>query len=267
MNLLSITDLDEQQIESLFALAGSLKNSGETPLKGRTFVLFFPETSIRTRVTFEMAVKQLGGEAVLFPPSSLDKREEIKDVAGYLENWCDGIIVRHPDFNLMQKLGSCCSLPVINGMSRDNHPCEILSDLYTLRERKENYRDLNYLFVGAEGNIYNSWKNAASVLNLTLKGICPPDNLEAALREADVVLTDPLPEKHRNQEYYKNYQITLKRMKKAKPGALLNPCPPFYRGEEVSEDVIDSSFFAGYGFKKNLLTLQKAVLLYCVNTP
>ena len=267
MNLLSISDLSPEELDSIFTLSREM-DCQETlqPLKGKTILLFFPESSIRTRITFEMAVRQLGGEVIIFPPSSLDKRESIKDVAGYVENWVDAVILRHPDIEVIQSLAKNCGTPVINAMSRENHPCEILSDLFSLSEIRPDYLDLNYVFVGDEGNICNSWKNAAELLNLKLTQIKPPRNLEESLPSADIILCDSLSEELRNEDYISSYQITEKRMDMARPGALLNTCPPFFRGEEVSADVIDSPFFVGYEFKKNLLKVQKAIILFCLNS-
>lgn len=266
MNLIQISDLNHKSIETIFTLSRNIESEElHQPLKGKTILLFFPESSIRTRITFEMAVKQLGGELILFPPSSLDKKESLKDVAGYIENWVDCIIIRHSDINVIKSIAEGCRIPVINAMTKENHPCEILSDLFSLSELKNDYLNLNYIFIGSDGNICNSWKSAAKVLNLKLKQIRPPEDLEAALPTADIVLCDSLPDKFRNDAYISSYQITKKRMDLAPPGAVLNPCPPFFRGEEVSEDVIDSPYFVGYEFKKNLLRVQKSIILFCMN--
>jgi ornithine carbamoyltransferase len=266
MNLLTISDLSPENIDTIFTLSRNMESEEiPQPLKGKTILLFFPESSIRTRITFEMAVKQLGGELILFPPSSLDKRESLEDVAAYVENWVDAIIVRHPDITAIQTLAENCGIPVINAMTKENHPCEILSDLFSLSELRPEYINLKYLFVGEDGNIYNSWKNAAEVLKFNLTQINPPGDLEAALPSADIILCDSLPEGLRNDEYISSYQITTDRMDMARPDALLNPCPPFFRGEEVSKAVLDSPYFVGYGFKKNLLRVQKSIILFCMN--
>ncbi|SER23641.1 ornithine carbamoyltransferase [Gracilibacillus ureilyticus] len=279
MHLLSISDLSEHEITRIFTLADSLTyNQGIGPLKGKTFVLYFPESSIRTRITFEKGIKDLGGECILFPPDSLDKREELEDVMQYLENWADGIIVRHSDFAKVKELSHHSSIPVINAMTSENHPCEILSDLFSISKIRENYRDLVYTFVGPAGNISRSWMNVAKVMNLDYHHVCMEGNelgenslhykfhteLEKVLVSSDVILTDSLPDHLRNHDYINKYQITLERMNLAKKHAILNPCPPFFRNEEVSEDAISSKYFVGYPFKKNLLYVQQAVILSCL---
>jgi len=280
MNLVRVADLGEGQVQELFELADALAQGRRgQALSGRWAVLFFPDSSIRTRITFEKGIAELGGRSLLFPPSTLDKREDPEDVVRYLENWADLIVVRHPELAKIEALARHSPIPVINAMTSENHPCEILSDLYALRKLRSDYRELTYAFVGARGNILNSWAEAAKVLGLRFLHVCPdggelgPDganyahvaDLAEALPLSDVVLTDSLPAGLRNAEYIGKYQITLAGMRTARPGALLNPCPPFYRGEEVSRDAVESRHFVGYGFKKSLALVQQAIMLLCLD--
>jgi len=279
MNLLSIDELSEQQVIEIFDLSRKLKGQGNPNiLKGKTFVLFFPETSVRTRITFEKGIKDLGGETILFSPESLDKREELEDVIQYISNWADGVIVRHADYTKVQELAKYAPIPIINAMTSENHPCEILSDLYSISERYSNYRELVYTFVGSKSNISSSWKSIAELLNLKFNQVClkgyelGPDTknyqfhteLEPILSTSDVVLTDSLPRDLKTESYINKYQVTLERMKLTNREAILNPCPPFFRNEEVSSNVITSEYFVGYEFKKNLLFVQQAIILFCL---
>ncbi|WP_238881863.1 ornithine carbamoyltransferase [Clostridium sp. YIM B02551] len=275
-NLLRITDLSKHDIEKIFIKAKELEtNSNSEYLKNKIFILFFPNSSIRTRVTFEKGITSLGGQVILFPSETLDKKEDIKDVVSYLENWADGIIVRHPDISLIEKMCKYTKIPIINAMTSENHPCEILSDLYSIKKLRENYLELKYTFVGADGNIGRSWAEASKVLKLRLTQVCPQgyemsgdlgefkvlNSMEEGLRNTDIVLTDPLPEKN---EQFESFQVTTELMLKANDNALLNPCPPFFRGEEVSAEVIESKYFVGYEFKKALLYVQQAIILFCL---
>jgi ornithine carbamoyltransferase len=278
MNLLRITNFTSEQIHELFQLVDCLQEEHSYSLAGKTFILFFPESSIRTRMTFEKGIMDLGGRCLLFPPETLDKREELRDVLGYLENWADGVIVRHPKMATVTELAEFASIPVINAMTSENHPCEILADLYTMSRMKPNYKKLVYTFVGAASNISRTWLEAAEWLNLQFNQVCQSGyelgkdtinyqfytDLDHVLPKSDVVLTDSLPEELRIRPYIDNYQITLEKMRMAKDGAILNPCSPFFRNEEVSSDAIDSDYFVGYEFKKNLLYVQQAILLYCL---
>jgi len=278
MNFIRLDDLKKEQFDIIFQLADRLQADGQSkPLTGKTFVLFFPDTSIRTRITFEKGIKELGGTCILFPPAALDKKEALEDVAGYLGNWADGIIVRHPDINVIDQLSRRSDIPVINAMTRYNHPCEIMSDLYSISKLKPDFLKLNYAFVGAKGNIGRSWLEASKVLGFRLYQACRKgyeldketdtysfsENLAETVGSCQVILTDGIPEELRNEDYISNYQITKAVMESAGENAVLNPCPPFTRGEEVSEDAIASKYFAGYSFKKNLLYVQQAIILYC----
>ncbi|MDF2651511.1 MAG: ornithine carbamoyltransferase, partial [Paenibacillus sp.] len=177
MNFLELCAFSEEQIFEIFELARQLKaNQTNKILIGKTFLLFFPETSIRTRVTFEKGIRDLGGESILFPPETLDKREDSKDVMEYLINWVDGLIIRHSDFSKLQELSIGGSMPVVNAMTTHNHPCEILSDLFSIAELRGNYRDLVYTFVGTANNISRSWMEIAKVMNLTFNHVCTSGN-------------------------------------------------------------------------------------------
>lgn len=279
MHFLKIADLREKQVLEIFNLADRLRyDTKGTALAGKTAILFFPESSIRTRITFEKGIADLGGRSIVFPPSTLDKREELEDVIKYIENWAEFVVVRHSDFSKVCKIARHSNIPIINAMTSENHPCEILSDLYSLRNIRSNYRDLTYTFVGEKGNISKSWVQAAEVLNLRFNHVCNKGNeikvnddnysfhteLGEVLPISDIILTDPLSSECKTKEYIEKYQITLEQMKKTKKNSLLNPCPPFFRDEEVSKDVIESDYFVGYSFKVNLIYIQQAIILYCL---
>lgn len=270
-DLISLNQITTTDVENIFTIADNIQEY-QGALKGKTMVLFFPSSSIRTRVTFEKGVHQLGAQVILFPSDTLGKKEDIRDVMGYLDHWADGVIVRYKDIQRMEKMAQASNHPVINAMTSVNHPCEILSDLYALSKLRGDYLKANYLFVGATGNIGLAWQEAAQLLGLNLKQSCPKgfeidglqliEDLDEAIIGQDIILTDPLPSDIKSA--FANHMVTLERMKKANKNALLNPCPPFTRGEEVSSDVIDSDYFVGYGFKKHLLTVQQAIILYCM---
>lgn len=279
-HLLSILDLEAKDIDAIYDLTDQIKEGKiRQPLAGKTAVLFFPESSIRTRLSFEKGINDLGGKCMLFPPATLDKREALMDVIKYIENWADFVVVRHKDLEKMKELARHANIPVINAMSSENHPCEILSDLYGLSCLKKDYKALTYTFVGEHANISKSWMHASETLKFKLNHVCLPGHamkddddyyhfstvLDDVIPVTDVVLTDPLSSSMRNEAYYQSYQITLERMHKACKGAVLNPCPPFFRGEEVSRDVIDSEYFIGHDFKKGLIHAQQAIILYCLS--
>lgn len=281
MHITNLESLNPQIIESIFSTADTLKKEPSKwthLLEGRHFVLFFPETSLRTRVTFEKGITQLGGKISLFPPNTLDKKEALSDVMGYLENWVDAVIVRHSSQSKIEDMAAQSNMPVINAMSADCHPCEILTDLYGFRARKSNYLDLTYTFIGEHANILQSWVEAAHVLGFQLNHVFTSDqrvkaddatyrfsqDLEPVLTSTDVFLTDPIPADLQNEDYFSKYQLKMSHLRQCQKEVLVNPCPPFYRGQEIESEVIDSSYFVGYGFKKDLLYVQQAIILTCL---
>lgn len=265
--------LQEVDVSAVFALADAVEALRmKSPLAGKSVVLFMPQTSLHTRVTFEKAVALLGGQSHLFAPETLDKREDIRDVLGYLALFADAVAVRHHSQPLLTRMAACDALPVISAMTDEGHPVEILSDLYALSQRRRDWRTLRYVFFGAKGNIALAWRDAASALGLSLSQCCPNGfamegvehftDPELAVCGADVILTDSLPAAA--LPAFAPYRVTRALLERAAPDVLFDPCPPFYRGEEVAPDAIDSPYFVGYGFKQALLPITQAVLLWCL---
>ena len=139
--LIRLTDYTPNDIYDIFRLADEVQQGKyDNILKGKTVVLFFPNSSIRTRVSFEKGIYLLGGQPILFPTETLDKKENLKDVFGYLNNWADIIIVRHKDISILEKIAKYSAVPVINAMTAINHPCEVITDMYALSKiRKAPY--------------------------------------------------------------------------------------------------------------------------------
>lgn len=274
-NFIRLTDLQPNDIYDIFNIADEIaKGEYSGFLNGKSAVLFFPASSIRTRVTFEKGIDLLGGQSILFPTDALDKKEDLRDVCGYLNHWADIIVVRHKDIRILDKMAKCAKVPVINAMTDVNHPCEILADLYALSKMREDFIKDNYLFCGKSGNIGLAWKEASEVMGFDLSQCCGEgyeiEGMKAYhdIREAivgkDIICTDSLPADVLAD--FRSCQVTKEAMDMANPNAILNPCPPFYRGEEVSDDVIDSGYFVGYEFKKSLLAVQQAVMIWCLKS-
>jgi ornithine carbamoyltransferase len=274
-HIVELKDCSKDDIKEIFHLANQIKEGiYKEELKGKTFILFFPNSSIRTRVTFEKGIHMLSGQSILFSNEALDKKEDIKDVLGYLCNWADGIIIRHNNANLIHNIAMESKIPIINGMSSTNHPCEILSDLYGIKNRTDDFSKLKYTYIGPNSNIGRTWAQAAKIFGLDFIQSCPKSyeiadtiveyNIKKAIENRDVILTDSLaPELLKD---FNEYQVTKALMQSANKNAMLNPCPPFYRGEEVSSEVMDSDYFVGYDFKSCLLEIQQAILLYCLSS-
>ena len=130
-HFIRLTDYTKEDVLKIFEIADSLQNGRYSNfLEKKTIVMFFPESSIRTRVTFEKGIHLLGGQTILFPPETLDKKENMKDVIGYLNNWADAVVVRYSNIGLVEKIAKYSKVPVINAMTDINHLCEVLSDLW-----------------------------------------------------------------------------------------------------------------------------------------
>lgn len=272
-NLIRLTDYKANDVYDIFKIADEVqKGKYKDILKGKSVVLFFPNSSIRTRVTFEKGIYLLGGQPILFPTESLDKKEDLKDVCGYLNNWADMVVVRHKEISVIEKMSQYLTVPIINAMTDRNHPCEVLADMYALSKIRDNFINDKFLFCGARGNIGLAWKEASDVMGFDLEQCCGKgyeienivsyNNIYEAIIGKDIVCTDSLPSDV--LEAFRECQITVEIMNIANNGAILNPCPPFYRGEEVSAEVMDSDYFVGYEFKKYLLEVQQAVMIYCL---
>lgn len=272
-SLLHINDFTKEDIFEIFEIADDISCGKYCDfLKGKTVIMFFPNSSIRTRVTFEKGIHLLGGQTILFAPETLDKKEEIEDVIGYLNHWADVIVVRHQHIALLEKIKKYSKVPIINAMTDINHPCEIISDLYSLSKIRSDFLKDNYLFCGTNSNIGLAWKEASEVMGFSFSQCCPKghemegvvtyDHIEVAVKDKDIICTDSLP--NIILKDFREYQITKDIMKQANTNAILNPCPPFFRGEEISCDVVNTDFFVGYHFKKTLLEIQQAIIIYCM---
>ena len=217
-HFITMKDVTLPVVNDIFSMAESIE-AHKHALKDKSVILFFPSSSIRTRVTFEKGIMLLGGQPILFPSDALDKKEAIKDVMGYLNNWADCVIVRHSRFACIEEMAKYSAVPVINAMTSTDHPCEILSDLYAISKRKSDYLSLQYTFVGKCGNIGNTWFEASQALGFRFRQCCPKGkgyeisgaevvhDLDAAMQGSDVVLTDSLPADSLND--FKSYQMTM----------------------------------------------------------
>lgn len=272
-NLIRLADLQLGEVYEIFNIADEI-SSGKYDgfLNGKSAILFFPTSSIRTRVTFEKGIYLFGGQSVLFPNDALDKKEDLRDVCGYLNNWADIVIIRHKEIRLIEKFAEYSKIPVINAMTDRNHPCEILADMYSLSKIRDDFIKDNYLFCGKNGNVGLTWKEASRIMGFELSQCCGIGyemenvkvyhDIKTAISGKDIICTDSLSAEEVKD--FKDCQVTKEVMDMANKNAVLNPCPPFYRGEEVSDDAIQSEYLAGYGFKKNLLVIQQAIMIWCM---
>ncbi len=291
-DFLSILDLTAEEIFELFELADKLKYDNSKPLAGKTVAMIFQKPSLRTRVSFEVGIVQLGGHPICLTQEAigLGKRESVGDVARVLSRYNDMIIARVFEHAILTEMAQHASVPVINALSDLSHPCQVLADAYTLRQYGKLFDGVKVVFVGdGNNNVAYSWLELAMLLPIHLvlaspKGYEPNRNMlnlvqskgvgkveivsapQAAVWDADVVYGDVWTSMGQEAESDKRkkdlapYQINATLMSYAKSDAVFMHCLPAHRGEEVTDEVIDSPQSIVFDQAENRLHLQKALM-------
>jgi ornithine carbamoyltransferase len=296
-DFLTLADLHRAEIDEILHLAATLKRdlkAGKRPalLAGKTLAMIFEKPSLRTRTTFEVGMNQLGGHAVYLTPNDiqLGKRESVADIARNLDRLVDLIMARTFAHDTLLELARFSSVPVINGLSDLLHPCQVLSDCFTLIEKRGRVEGLRLVFIGDGNNMVNSWMNAAGHFGFDLVFAGPPGyEPDAAIRAAaqargarinvthsvsdaaqgaDVIYTDTWismgqeDEADRRRESFRPYQVNGDVMALAKSDALVMHCLPAHRGDEITNEVIDGEQSIVFDQAENRLHLQKAILVW-----
>jgi ornithine carbamoyltransferase len=293
-DLTRIADLAAAEIESILAMAGRLKaelRAGRPHplLAGRTLAMIFEKPSLRTRVTFEVGMVQLGGAAVHLAPGDikLGERESAPDIARNLERWVDLVMARTFKHRSVVELAAGARVPVINGLSDLHHPCQVLADCFTLIECRRSLKGLRVAFVGDGNNVVHSWMDAAARLGFDFVLACPPGyqadpeitaaagarvsvthDPRAAARDADVLYTDVWTSMGQEAEAearlaaFRPYQVNQALLDLARPDVLVMHCLPAHRGEEITAEVIDGPHSVVFEQAENRLHVQKAIMLW-----
>jgi len=295
-DLLSIYDLETSDFERIWKNAARLKKllkqgKEHTSLKGKTLGMIFDKSSTRTRISFEVGMYQLGGVALFLNSrdTQIGRGESTADSARMMSRYLNGIMIRTFSQDSVEKFARYATIPVINGLTDLFHPCQILSDLFTIKEKKGSYEGLKVTYIGDGNNIANSWIEAAARLPIQLALACPqgyePDRKimtkcakqasegitlysdpQEAARNADVLYTDVWTsmgqeaEGKERKKIFKNYQINKKLLGEAKKDAIVMHCLPAHRGEEITADVIDGPHSVVIDEAENRLHVQKAIL-------
>jgi len=296
-NLLTLSELSKKEFSQLIdfsiKLKKELKKGVNKPLlKNKTLTMIFQKPSTRTRVSFEIGMFQLGGNAVNLSSNDmqLSRGESIEDTAKTLSRYTDCIMARVYDHNLLEKLSEYSSVPVINGLSDSFHPCQILADFMTIKERKRKLKGLKLAWIGDGNNVCNSMINGCALSEMkmyvaTPKGFEPnrdvvndarkstdieltTDPLKA-IKNADIVVTDTFTSIHnsdpkRIKKFIPKYQVNSKLMKQAKNDAIFMHCLPAKRGNEVTSSVIDGPQSVVWDEVENRLHTQKALLVFLI---
>ena len=295
-DLLSVYELDLADFEKIFTKADMLKKAlklgrPHAALKGKTLGMIFDKSSTRTRISFEVGMYQLGGIALFLNSrdTQIGRGESIADSARMMSRYLNGIMIRTYAQASVKEFAHHARIPVINGLTDLLHPCQILSDLFTIKEKKESYEGLKITYIGDGNNIANTWIEAAARLPFKLALACPEgydpdthimargmkeskegivlyrDPFEAA-KNADILYTDVWASMGDESEYeerkkvFKHYQVNRKVLKEAKKDAIVMHCLPAHRGEEITADVIDGPHSVVIDEAENRLHVQKAIL-------
>ncbi len=295
-DFLSLADLSRSEMDALLKRSLVLKRRWkkslvDSPLAGKSLGLIFDKPSTRTRVSFEVAMTQLGGHPVYLDPGTtqIKRGEPIADSARVLSRYLDGVVIRTFDQATVEEWGRWSSVPVINGLTDLLHPCQVFCDLLTIIEKRGSYKGLKIAYIGDGNNMANTWVQAAALLDIALSLACPrgyqPNakflaeatrgrkaRIELtrdpwqAIQGSDVVYTDVWAsmgqEKERKERHkrFQGYQVNTALLRRAKRGALVMHCLPAHAGEEISSEVLEGPQSVVFDQAENRLHGQKAIL-------
>ena len=303
-HFLDLKDFTKPQLRNILNVALARKKARATfakgepdidqPLKGKAIALIFERPSTRTRFSFEMGIRQLGGEVftVSGAEMQLGRGETVADTARVVSRYVDGVMIRSKAHETLMEFAEAATIPVINGLTNETHPCQVMSDVLTLEENKGDVSKLTTAWIGDGNNVCGSWIEAVGVLGGALRIGAPkllyphPEFLQwaeqmkadvqvmtsadEAVAGADCIVTDawlsmhdPEEEKTRRHNLLRPYQVNEALMAKAAKGALFMHCLPAHRNEEVTDAVFDSAQSVVLDEAENRVHAQKAILLSC----
>ena len=297
-HFLDLIDIPVADLRRIVETSRAMKKArrgaaGSGPLAGATLAMIFDRPSTRTRVSFDVAMRQLGGESIMLTGQDmqLGRGETIADTARVLSRYVDAIMIRTLDHTQLVELAACATVPVINGLTKRSHPCQVLSDVLTFEEHRGEIRGRTVAWTGDANNVLTSWMQAAERFKFELKVATPAalkpekwlldwikksgakisigsDPLEA-VKDADCVVTDTwvsMGDKgdRRRRSLLKRYQVNARLMSKAKPDALFMHCLPAHRGDEVTDEVMDGPQSVVFDEAENRLHAQKGILAWCL---
>ena len=297
-HFLDLADYDAATLRAILAEASRLKGLRRTPAQprpfaGKTLAMIFDKQSTRTRVSFDVAMRELGGETIVLTGKEmqLSREETIADTARVLSRYVDAIMIRTLDHALVVDLAANATIPVINGLTRVSHPCQVMADVMTFEEHRGPIAGRKVAWLGDANNVLASWVHAAARLDFALRIASPPElsprpqllawakanhariatttDPEEAAAGVDCVVTDTWvsmgdEERERRHNLLMPYQVNQRLMAEAAPDALFMHCLPAHRGEEVTDAVIDGPASVVFDEAENRLHAQKGILAFCL---
>jgi ornithine carbamoyltransferase len=295
-HFLDLNVIPRRQLREMIHTGRTLKkkrDGGRRPLAGRTLAMIFERPSTRTRVSFEVAMRQLGGDAITLTAEEmqLGRGETLADTARVLSRYVDAIMIRTLDHQQLMELAAFATVPVINGLTKRSHPCQVLADVMTFEEHRGAIEGQIVAWSGDANNVLTSWMHAADRFKFELRVATPPElrperslldwiksaraairictDPEEAVKGADCVVTDTwisMGDRNgaRRHNLLKRYQVNARLMARAKPDAIFMHCLPAHRGEEVTDDVMDGPHSVVFDEAENRLHAQKGILTWCL---
>lgn len=299
-HFLDLIDISSDDLRGMIEHARAMKKARQAgadrqPLAGQTLAMIFDKPSTRTRVSFDVAMRQLGGDAIVLTGQEmqLGRGETIADTARVMSRYVDVIMIRTLDHNILDELAKYASVPVINGLTKRSHPCQVMADVMTFEEHRGPIRGRTVAWTGDANNVLASWMHAAERFEFLLKVASPPElkpkkwlldwvkgssaaieigeDPEEAIKGADCVVTDTWvsmgdeQSKANRHNLLSRYQVNAKLMAKARPDAIFMHCLPAHRGEEVTDEVMDGPQSVVFDEAENRLHAQKGILTWCLN--
>ncbi len=296
-DFLDLIDIPAQELRGMIEASRAMKARRQVdarPLEGRTLAMIFDKPSTRTRVSFDVAMRQLGGAAILLTGQEmqLGRGETIADTARVLSRYVDIIMIRTLDHDILTELARHATVPVINGLTRRSHPCQVLADVMTFEEHRGPICGKTVAWTGDANNVLTSWMHAAERFDFRLQVATPPElapkrwlidwaktsgaaihigsEPEEAVSGSDCVVTDTWvsmgdKDGQRRHNLLTRYQVNARLMALANPGAVFMHCLPAHRGEEVTDEVIDGPQSIVFDEAENRLHAQKGILAWCLS--
>ena len=297
-HFLDLSEIPAKELRRMIELARTFKKSrrslsAKKPLEGRTLAMVFDKPSTRTRVSFYVAMRELGGNVITLTGEEmqLGRGETVADTARVLSRYVDVIMIRTLDHTMVAELAEHATVPVINGLTKLSHPCQVMADVFTFEEKKGSIRGRTVAWSGDANNVLASWVHAAARFDFGLKVATPKEHgPRPALREwarqsgaaisflrdpeeaaanADCIVTDTWVsmgdrDGRKRHNVFKPYQVNGALMKLAKRDAIFMHCLPAHRGEEVTDEVIDGPQSVVFDEAENRLHAQKGILAWCL---
>jgi ornithine carbamoyltransferase len=297
-HFLDLAEMPVEELRNVLALSSAMKKTlkahqpAKKPLEGKVLAMIFDKPSTRTRVSFDVGMRQLGGEAIMLTGTEmqLGRGETIADTARVLSRYVDAIMIRILSHEALLELAAHATVPVINGLTRRSHPCQVMADVMTFEEHRGPIEGRTVAWTGDDNNVLASWAHAAERFKFRLNVATPPQlspgkamkdfiratkadiklghDAEEAVAGADCVVTDTWVSmgdkdgEHRHN-LLKPYQVNAQLMARAKPEAIFMHCLPAHRGEEVTDEVIDGPQSVVFDEAENRLHAQKGILAWC----